>query len=737
MVERPMLQHPLHLGRFSFWRLVLASWLTMLLVACGGTIRERTVSDVTLLETSPSALDTDEVLAGLATAAPRTLFWVERERDVYDANLVARDLERIERFYRAHGYYDVKVIAARVESVAPRKVEIEVHVTPGQRVTVRKLQEDPRVLMLEPDAILKYSAVPKLRPGEPFEEQALDNLKTRIQQELQEAGYAYVKVATRATVDLNAHAADVVIDIEPGRRARFGEIRVVGLRQIPERKVRAVLDLQRGDRYSESDQQDAREALGALDLFSRADVTPDLSHPERDEVPIIVTLQEDKLRKLTLGGGTQLDALKLETHVRSGWEHRNFFGGARHFGVNGRLGVIAYPNRLETWDTLWRTPSRGLVQGGVGVSLRQPALFNGRTSGTVSAEYSFSPLLYPVPEGDDPDAQVIVGYHRPTFVLSLQRSYLRQRITLAPSYHLEAKLPFTYQDPQQQAAGLEDIWVSYPRLVAQFTTKPGDIWNDRHRRDLTLSFRNSVEVAGLSIGGKRYLGGSVSDVKVEPELRVTVPLNGSKRTPLQPMNDWILATRIKVGFVLAPDYGDNLRTGAATTPEVAAASLDQQKLLFRAFYSGGSTSNRGYAPQAISPHGIVGFLIPTGLNCTVINDSNREGCTRPLGGFTQWEASAELRYLGLYPLGLVLFADSSDVTRDIGAIELNYPHVSVGPGVRYDTPVGLLRLDLGIRVPGWQAIGQEALPLDGSHGQARPEFAGLPAAIHLALGEAF
>jgi hypothetical protein len=106
MVERPMLQQALQLGRWCFWRLGSGLLLAHGL-GCGASLAERTVGDVQILETSPSQVDLDEVLDGLATAAPRTLFWVERERDVYDANLVARDLERIERFYRAQGYYDV------------------------------------------------------------------------------------------------------------------------------------------------------------------------------------------------------------------------------------------------------------------------------------------------------------------------------------------------------------------------------------------------------------------------------------------------------------------------------------------------------------------------------------------------------------------------------------------------------------------------------------------------------
>src|SRR5258706_15495253 len=99
MVKRPMLQQALHLGRLSFWRLLLTSLAAWLQLGCAAELRERTVSDVRVVESSPSAVDLDDLLQGLVTAKPRTLFWIERERDVYDANLVSRDLERIERFY--------------------------------------------------------------------------------------------------------------------------------------------------------------------------------------------------------------------------------------------------------------------------------------------------------------------------------------------------------------------------------------------------------------------------------------------------------------------------------------------------------------------------------------------------------------------------------------------------------------------------------------------------------------
>jgi hypothetical protein len=738
MVKRPMLQHSLQLGRFSFWRLFLASALALLSLGCGSDLRERTVSDVTVLETSPSAVDLQDLLDGLATAAPRKLLWIERERDVYDANLVARDLERIERFYRSHGYYDVKVVAARVRSVGERAVEIEVHVTPGPRVTVRSVKSDAAaVLELSLDAQFKYQKVRKPQPGQPFTENRLDRYEAELLRTLKESGYAYAKVDVKASVDLNARAADIVVEMKPGKLAHIGQIRVVGLKQIPENKVRAALSIKQGDLYSEAEQADAKDALENMQLFTRVEVTPDLSNPDSPDVPILVTLQEDQLRKLTMGGGTIIDALKLEAHVRTGWEHKNFLGGARKLTIDVTGGVDLYPNRLENFDRLWVKPSNDFWILDASVALEQPALFNGRTKGSVRAGFSRRPVLYSLGPNDEARLQRVIGYNKPNSQLGLERGFLGQRIVLKPSYNIEARVPFMYQG--ERPAGLETVWVSYPRLFALFQAFPGDISEDRSKRDFSLSFRNTVELAGMSLGGRRYFGGSVSDVKVEPELRGVAPIFPRRRHPEQKVGDLTIAGRLKFGFLLAPDYGKTLRTDLAAGANASEDTTpDQLKLLSRAFYSGGANSNRGYAQNAISPHGPVGFLVPTSVNC--IDSPQASGCIRPLGGFTQWEASLELRYAALYPITIVLFADAADVSRDLGRLQFKYPHLSVGPGVRYESPVGPIRLDLGIRVPRAQAWGQKSLPEDNSHGppqDQQPELFGLPAALQLAIGDAF
>ena len=663
------------------------------------------------------SVDEDALEGGLATAGSSRFLgiWdgVFFDYQVFDENVLARDLERVERFYRARGYYEARVTAGRIIRVDDHRVRVEIHVSEGQPVRVRNasligIERIPLEISAQTLVLFRE----RMEEGRLFDEGEFEDTAKRITEILADAGYAFAEVKYRAKVDVAQQSADVVFEVKSGEVARYGRVRILGLEAIPEAPVRANLDIREGGRYSRRDLDDAREALLTLGRFSSVEIREDKSKPETGTVPINAVVRESALRTIRLGGGARFDVLRLSNHLRVGWEHKNFLSGMRRFNIEARPGVVYFPTRIGRFDA----PTRILPENTLRAELHQPSFLEGRTTGFVAGEYSIAPLLYPLPDAADFDveAERVIGYHSIKAQTGIERAFFSHRLFLTPSYNWEANFPFTYQGNIPD--GLETVRVAFPEIYAVL-----DLRDDRIQPHSGVYLSNSVQLAN------KIFGGSVSDLRIKPEIRTYVPI--SKKVTL--------ATRTTFGFLFPFDYGNTLDPDNTRTPTAADVIRDQHKLLFRVFYSGGPNSNRGYPFRGVGPHGPVGFLVPTGQNCdttVVAVEDLPSACIRPIGGLTLWEASMEVRFPITGPLEAATFVDASDVTRNVADIRFSVPHLSVGPGVRYLTPVGPFRFDVGYRVPGLQQIGKTDLQVD--EGDPGTVF-GLPIAIHIALGEAF
>jgi outer membrane protein assembly complex protein YaeT len=132
-------------------------------------------------------------------------------------------------------------------------------------------------------------------------------------------------------------------------------------------------------------------------------------------------------------------------------------------------------------------------------------------------------------------------------------------------------------------------------------------------------------------------------------------------------------------------------------------NVDANVPFFKRYFLGGADSLRGWGRFEVSP-------LEEGL---------------AIGGLSQFESSVELRVLLVGNLTGVAFADAGNVWLDPWSIGLNDLRYDIGPGVRYLTPIGPIRVDVG-----YQLNPELGLVVNGKPQTRRFR-------IHFSIGQAF
>jgi outer membrane protein assembly factor BamA len=623
--------------------------------------------------------------------------------EIFNIHVLRRDLARIERYFQARGYYQAKARTARVRS-DDNHVRVTIRVDAGPRTQVEHVEiTGLDGLSSKVQRAVRHKVKRSIDIGDPFEEKQFERAEAALEETLANRGYAFVETDRQAEVDLPNSSARLRFVVRPGEMAHFSTVHIEGLEQIPEGPVRRAVSIDRGDVFSRKKLRAARQSVLDLGVFADVDVQPRLDGAARrsKSVPVDIRVEVAKHRSVRLGIGAQADVIRTDVHLIAGWEHRNFLGGLRDFSLEHRPGVVLFPTRIPSFQR----PSRFLPEQQTRASLTQPGLFDSRTSGLLQLEYSTFPLLLS-PEVD-PDAPVI-GYQEGRVSAGASRHF--GALLARPTHNVQVNAPFAYKGTLDPA--LEPVVVSF--LDLHFNI---DLRDDRVHPTRGVYLGKTVQLAGL--------GGHARDVKVQPEVRGYVPL-GSGVT---------IATRATLGLLFPFNYTTAAAGSQERPPGMTRAQWFEQAQisLLRAFFSGGPSSNRGYAPRGVGPHGVVPFFAPQSgaLDCTQEQDS--VSCRLPLGGPSLWEATLELRYPIVGNFTAATFCDASDVSSKQLDIRPQRPHLSCGEGLRYATPVGAIRLDVGYRVPKLQVLERHSSREEGRPGS----ILGLPLAVSFGVGEVF
>jgi outer membrane protein assembly factor BamA len=622
-------------------------------------------------------------------------------RQYLDREELARDVLRMRVFYFLRGYRDAQVDTL-VQQRGRRAVDVTFEVHEGPPTTVARVAVTGVDTLLRPARLRELVTVDS---GKPFSLVALDSSVQALRTALGNLGYADAELDTATVVDTAAHRVDVRIIAQPHARTTVDTILIQGLEQLDASTVRNSLTLHEGDVYRSSELFRSQRNMYESQLFRRAGIE---ARGADSAKTLVVSVTEGDLRRVRASAGfNTIDFVQVDGR----FTHFNFLGNARRLTLSGTLGNLL-ARQLED-------------------------------------EFIFQRV---VPQGIEGDR---APFLRPTWLLSAE---LRQPWFRSPNNTIAASVfahrratPLVVVDRGQGATATFTRELA-PRVNASFSyrfevtrVEAGDVYFCVNFGVCDLTTINTL--TGAQRLSPALLFGTVdrSDDPLEPT-RGYVGRLELEHASAATASDYRYSRAVLEGSVYRPFWhgtlAGHLRLGR-TWPIGSTAAATGGDPLFgdaiihprKRFYAGGSRSVRGYGESQLGPRvltiapsklrgerevdGVTEYICDPSIPITQCDPNGAtpsgEGIgandftPRPLGSPAVAEASVEYRFHVWGPVKAAVFLDGAVLPSGDDAfftLDDNFMALTPGFGVRYQSPVGPIRVDLGIN-PG----GAEYLPV--------------------------
>ncbi len=610
------------------------------------------------------------------------------------------DVARIRIFYFRRGYRQVQVDTSLVRQAG--EVDVIFQVDEGAPIVVRSLEVHGLDEFPNPNAVL--ASLP-LRVDSTFSEVRISRSREQIEGRLRNRGYAQAAVVFNASVPSeDSLGAYVTVEVVPGARYRFGEIEIEGASELEPRHVRRLLSFRSGDRYNEAEIVRSQRALYSMALFDYVNIAATPSVID-STVNVRVQVNEAEMRSLQFGSGVSTtDCVEFE----AGWTHRNFLGGTRRFELSGGLSNILTSELAQRFPcqqageevTADERVSRAFnqINWRVRADFRQPWFLGTRNTlqlGIFSERQSLPPVYARLSYGGD--VQVSRELSPGTVLFTTFRAGRDSLLEGSADFLFCAN--FGVCNPADIETLSETRWLNWVSFGIA-----------RNQADALLNptrgYRMTLEGEHAS---KRFTGSDWAYYRAQGEFSWYQRL-GSGR---------VLALRLRGG--LARPTGSGIE-GVAPDPATDPVSHPLKR-----HYAGGAYTVRGFGQNLLGPKVLllttsneeqIRNKLPACDLSDVVNntwpcDPGAAGQTvtagdfapRPIGGENSVVANLELRLpLGSNRWSGVVFADVGRVWTDgfLGAAE-DFQW-SPGIGVRYRSPVGPIRLDIGYNTGGAERL---------------------------------
>jgi outer membrane protein assembly factor BamA len=602
------------------------------------------------------------------------------------------DLQRLNKFYFDNGFFDASIDTATQYDKDDEQVNITFKVSENSRYTIKEIKLTG-LDSVSPQAKTQIAENKLINAGDPYSKNTINLEKDRILSILQNHGYYYAQIDTvRSRIDssrrgiiVGKFSEDIQENPEFKDKVllrmrfigtkdiyRFGNIDIDIEKNsygISKPVIARELTFKEGDVYDKSKMLETERNFTKLAIIQIGRVLDDSVDTETKVVYPVVEILLNKKYELT----PSLSAVYLtnKLFLGAGLEYRDkdFFG-------DGRIFSISLEGLYNSIDANYAV---------LGFSLFQPFLFNNNITATLTPEIAYINL--------NEFLQVLV---------------LKNKLRL--TNHI-ADYTF-YND------AYSDITFDYLKLKAKKdyadetdTLYAGEVgYGVNSIIGLTLLHNNSNSLFNPSAGTFHSL--SLENAGALPRLLsiFNKGLNFSQYWKISTINSTyfdisggrattILAGHFELGDIIEYGSGENI------LPVVA---------LYK-FFMGGGNSLRGWKAQS-------GGIL----------ESPEQGGKFLLEGSVELRRKPFPERSFLSPVWGVLFWDWGNVWQSDGKFRFNQIAMAAGFGIRYDTFVGPVRIDLGFKL--YDPIADEGKKWLWNK---TSDFFNTKCAIHFGLGNAF
>jgi outer membrane protein insertion porin family len=670
--------------------------------------------------------------------------WISKAKYFYtkkylDHMELERDVLRVRVFYWKRGYREAEVDTA----VIPRgrnQVGVTFLIKEGPPTLVSGIS------VIQPTPLLSQREIDKhlvLDKNGPLNLIRLDSSRIFLQSTLFDKGYADAEVDTSVVIDTTSRTAVVKLTLNPKYKTTVEDIVIKGNDDVSERTIRKSLTFHIGDIFLRSEMLRSQRALYESNLFRRASIEPrppiDIATPDSAKV-VVVTVQESPPREARLSAGfNTIDFFQVDAR----FTHYNFMSGARRLDVQGVVGNL-FARSLNGRGIFHNASvpqtselARYFVPTyNASIDLRQPWF------GSPHNELALSLFTH---RRSAPGIYVDRGYGTS---LTFTRD-LTDRAPASLNYRFEISkvdagdVYFCINYGVCDAATLEALRGNQ-RLSPLTLTSGIDRTNDPFSPSRGYRVNASAEHASAF---------TLSDFRYN---RATADGAGF----YQVRKRGAIGVHARVGWV-SPLGSTSQAVG------ISAALGDGILHPRKRFYAGGSHSVRGFGENQLGPrvltiplvslqsHDSLNVACTSETDVTLCNPNlatlkDRDFDPRPLGGNFVAEGSIEGRFPVWRDLIGAAFLDAGLVQQKTNpTLPRRRAAITPGFGVRYHSPVGPIRADVGLNPGATESLpvvtenivnGQKTLVTLQQHRTYSPSKGGgilNRVVLHLSIGEAF